>query len=122
MSSLQYKIDTKENFDTITPQMPEIAHNMADAFFSICEERLKNDKSAIIDFGNVISMDMRVSNRLAQLHNSFYDADLSLACCCVQANIRSQMASHLNIVPTLDEAIDLVSMEGLERELLGEDE
>jgi anti-anti-sigma regulatory factor len=117
---MQYKINTKENFDIIVPQMAQFVSIMAEELISHCAELQKNDKSAIIDFSNVLSIDGEMLVVLEKLHAGFYDCNLSCAFCNLNPDIKPLFSRELNIVPTQIEAIDLVSMEGLERELLGD--
>lgn len=115
---MQYKINTKENFDIIVPQMAQFDSIMAEELFQHCSELQKNDKSAIIDFSNVLSMDSAIISTLEKMYTAFYEHHLSCAFCHLHQDFRPLFSAELNIVPTQIEAIDLVSMEGLERELL----
>ncbi len=119
---MQYKIDTKEKFDIITPDLSHFEHRMADELQRHCEQLQKNDKSAIIDFSQVSSLDQEVADEIMQMHEHFYANNLSFVLCRLSADLKNIFRTELNITPTLDEAIDIVSMEGLERELLGEEE
>lgn len=115
-----YKIDTKENFSVITPQISEINSNMADELIVCCDELQKDDKSAIIDFVNVESIDADTIKKVEAIHPDFYSKNLSFALCNLSAGLRSSFSQEVNITPTLIEAIDIISMEGLERELMGD--
>jgi len=115
---MQYKINTKENFDIIVPQMAQFVSIMAEELIQLCSELQKNDKSAIIDFSDVLSIDNAMVSTLINLHTDFYEHNLSCAFCHLNQDLRPLFSAELNIVPTQIEAIDLVSMEGLERELL----
>ncbi|HMT35707.1 MAG TPA: hypothetical protein PKC41_07600 [Chitinophagaceae bacterium] len=115
-----YKIDTKENFDIITPQMSQFNYNMAEELITLCAQLQINDKSAIIDFTMVEGIDEKSIKALEHLHEQFYSNNVSLAFCHLTSKIKPLLSADLNITPTLIEAIDLISMEGLERELMGE--
>jgi anti-anti-sigma regulatory factor len=115
-----YKIDTKENFDIITPQMSQINYNMSEELVTICAQLQKNDKSAIIDFSNVVSVESEIINEIEKLHTQFYSNNLSFAICEVSTKFKPLFSPDLNITPTLIEAVDLISMEGLERELMSD--
>lgn len=115
-----YKIDTKQNLDIITPQMSQFKYIMADELVTLCAQLQKNDKSAIIDFNKVVSVEDVVLKQVEELHKQFYNSGLSFVLCNLTTDIKGLFSTELNVVPTQTEAIDLVSMEGLERELLGE--
>lgn len=117
---MTYKIDTKDKFDIITPQIPDFNYNMAEELITLCTQLQKSDKSVIIDFINVTSTEARLAKELEELHAQYYNGNLSFVICNMKANIKPVFSDELNVVPTLIEAIDIISMEGLERELLGE--
>ena len=117
---MTYKIDTKDKFDIITPQIPDFNYTMAEELITLCKQMQKSDKSVIIDFINVASTEERLAKEIETLHTTFYNSNLSFAICNIKANLKPVFSDELNIVPTLAEAIDIISMEGLERDLLGE--
>lgn len=119
------KIDTKETFDIITPESEHLDTKMADELQNICNNVQNNDKSAIVDLSRVASIEETLVLVLEKIHEDYYNHGLSFAVTNMQPAIRKLFSTNageqLNIVPTLAEAIDLVSMEGLERDLLGDD-
>lgn len=123
----KFKINTKEKFAILTPEMPIFDANMA----ADVNNWLKNDfantpLSLIFDLSDIRSADQDglktiIESRqlLGQLKRSFALAvspDLMIAF--KQKGLHHQM----NITPTLQEAIDIVMMEELERELNAEPE
>lgn len=78
------------------------------------------NKSVIISFENTAQIAPEIYDFLRAQHEEFYNAyQLSFVVCCIQANLVSPAIEELNITPTLIEAIDIVNMEVIERELLG---
>jgi hypothetical protein len=103
-----FKIDTKNNFDILTPQMSRFQTKMAEELITLCVQLQKNDKSAIVDFVNIETLEENCIPMIEQLQTEFYQNNLS------------QFPQELNCTPTLIEAIDIISMEGLERELMND--
>lgn len=119
---MSYKINTKENFNIITPQTANLTHKMTEDFINFSKDLIKERKSVIFDFYEIKTFQDAELSNLERIYHSFYEENLSCAFCNLQSALKSKLNVEMNIVPTLDEAIDLVSMEGLERELLGGDE
>ncbi|MBK7689599.1 MAG: hypothetical protein IPJ31_00230 [Bacteroidetes bacterium] len=115
-----FKIDTKNNFDILTPQMSRFHTKMAEELITLCAQLQKNDKSAIVDIVNIETIDAESIPLLEQAHTQFYQNNLSFAIATVIPSIKSQLPKDLNCTPTLIEAIDIISMEGLERELMND--
>jgi hypothetical protein len=115
-----YKIDTKENFDIITPQMSQFNYNMAEELITLCAQLQINDKSAIVDFMPIETVDDETIPIVEQVHTQFYENNLSFAIGSVKPIIKSKFSQNVNCTPTLIEAIDIISMEGLERELMND--
>lgn len=121
---MNYKIDTKENFDIITPQIAMLTSTLTDELSKLINKSREHDKSVIIDFTLVNEIHTEFLDFLAQTHETMYLDNLSFVLCQVGGNLKQQLQEadledSLNVAPTLIEAIDIVSMEVLERELLG---
>ncbi len=74
---------------------------------------------------NIANMDMASGNELMDLHNALYNNGCSLVFTSMNDSILNTMKKgqyhlSLNLAPTMIEAIDIISMEVLERDLLGE--
>ena len=123
---MKYKIDTRENFDIITPLYADFDTILAEQFNELVDDSRVNGRSLLIDLMNVNDMDASAWQKMETLHHEMYNDNLSLIICHVHSPSKKIIAEleleHvLNITPTMEEAIDLISMEGLERELLGEE-
>jgi hypothetical protein len=83
-------------------------------------------KSLIIDFSQIEQMSEKDVADIIQLQEKMYQENLSMAMYGLQKTCKPIWAGieeteTLNLTPTQQESIDLVSMEGLEREFLNED-
>jgi len=122
---MNYTIETKENFDIISPTQSEFNSQMAEEIKGLVNNALAKKRSLILNLKEVTSTTNDISE-LSNFHHNLYQENLSFVLCHVAASLKNELQQHelleeLNITPTLIEAIDIVSMEGLERELLGED-
>ncbi len=118
---MMFKIDTKEKITIISPQFAHLELNMAADLCKISLNAAQNGKSVIIDFSNIESIENTVVSELEKTVQTLYENEVSSAYCCMKKNLISLFHTIQNIVPTLDEAIDIVSMEGLERELFADE-
>ena len=119
---MPYTLETREKFDILKPD----ANFDFNEISPVAEENLQNGRSLILDLSSVSHLTNQHMDTLVQWHNEMYQNDLSFALCQLQEHVKPTWQSHaesdtLNLTPTLIEAIDLVSMEGLEREFLNED-
>lgn len=124
---MEFKIDTKDTFSTIMPVSGQINAKMADELISRCKEmRQSGSVNIIVDWGQCTGIEGASLEKLVTLHEESYAAGQSLVFTgineAVMATIKNEEADLLiNIAPTMREAIDIVSMEILERDLLGEE-
>lgn len=83
-------------------------------------DAVSDNKSVVISFEHVESVDKDVLDFLKNLHNELYDQyHLSFVMCCMGSTLMDESLHELNLTPTLVEALDIVNMEVIERELLG---
>lgn len=124
---MQFKIDTKDTFSVIIPVSEVFDAKMADALKEKCNQIGQSGrKNFIIDLGECDTLDKGVVNELVVLHEEIYGTEQSL----VFTGLNKQMVAALkenetdlliNYAPTMKEAIDIVSMEILERDLFNEE-
>lgn len=119
---MAYTLETREKFDILKPDADFNSSEMS----RLAEEIRQNQRSLILDLSLVNHFTNLNLDALVHVHNEMYQNDLSFALCQLQEPLKPIWQSHaetdtLNLTPTLIEAIDLVSMEGLEREFLSED-
>lgn len=121
---MRYKIDNRDNFDIITPLYPEIDNIMSAQLDELVDDSRENGRSLLMDMVHVHHLSEENLRLMETLHHEMYEDSLSLVFCHVHSNCRKAIADAslehvLNLTPTIAEAIDIISMEGLERELLG---
>lgn len=123
---MEFKIDTKSTYTVITPESTELNEIMAE---SLCHKVRalfeEGNRNFIIDLINTLSAQMDSSSVLLELHQLIYNNEGSLVFTNLQEPVmlnmkKEQLHLSLNITPTLIEAIDIINMEVLERDLLKE--
>jgi len=124
---MKYNINTKENFDIITPINDLFDQNLAEEIQEFLSASILKNRSAIIDFSSIQSIENNLNQTIIDWHHKMYDSNLSFALCEMNDEIKKSMQENeesdiLNITPKQIEAIDIVAMEGLERELLGDED
>ena len=122
------KIDTREKFHVITLNSTNIAANMTAELKDSLHALLKTPvKNVVMNLSNIQSVEPAAAEALANLQQYFYENNASFVFCEVQKPVEDFLESHgllefLNITPTESEAWDIVQMEEIERELLGDEE
>ena len=117
------KIDTKEKFHVITIHESALAANMTEKMDKVLLPLLDdNVKNAIINMKDIKIIDNAAAKRLVELHDRFYEEHASFVVCELQPELKQMMQDagaldKLNHTPTLSEAMDIVQMEEIEREL-----
>jgi anti-anti-sigma regulatory factor len=124
---MKYNIDTKENFDIITPINDLFDQDLAEEIQQFLSASILKNRSAIIDFSSIQSIENNLNQTIIDWHHKMYDSNLSFALCEMNDEVKKSMQENdefdiLNITPKQIEAIDIVAMEGLERELLGDED
>ena len=123
---MNFKIDTKEKFTVITPQTEHFDANIAEALWETATVGIdKEHCNVIVNLQQVLHSDAAAMNDLASLQQHFHAAKKSFVVCNVQAPITEiikgeDLEETLNITPTESEAWDVVQMEEVERELMGD--
>lgn len=124
---MEFKIDTKETFTIITPFASQINANFAEALATKCEEvRQNGSNNYIIDLNAAENADDAGLAALVQLHEDCYADNSSIVFTGINATVMTTMKVketdlQLNIAPKMIEAIDIISMEILERDLMSEE-
>jgi len=124
---MEFKIDTKNTFTIIMPAEGPINANLTGALHEKLEEmRQSGSKNFILDLQQCGETDNTSIGEFIRLHEESYSLDQSLVFTCINEPVMAAIKKVeadllLNIAPSMDEAIDIISMEILERELLGEE-
>jgi anti-anti-sigma regulatory factor len=125
---MRLKIDTKEKFTVITPEVDHLTANMADE----CSETLlaylqKDIPHIVIKMDMVKTIDETMAFSLARVQEAFYEKNCSCVICGLTPAAEKKLdeleiLEVLNVTPTESEAWDIVQMEEIERELLDDGE
>ncbi len=124
---MEFKIDTKDTFTVITPAAEAIDAKLADLLAKECALlRQKGSKNFIVDLQFAQTLNAEAIDMLADLNEDCYSSDESLVFTGITAPVMAVIKEHeadllLNIAPKMIEAVDIVSMEILERDLLSEE-
>jgi len=124
---MNVKIDTKEKFTVITPNMHEFSANMTDEMDDLLLAYLNKDiPHIVLNCKEIKKVDEKAGERLATLQQQFYENNASFIICELQEDIEEmldklELLELMNITKTESEAWDIVQMEEIERELSNED-
>lgn len=122
----EFKIDTKLNYSIIKCPNGALDVKMAEDLTQKVNEWLKDGRNNfIIDLSDNEIMAFEAGAPLLELHHQLYKQEHSFVIACPQTAVLALMKKEqwhldLNICPTLQEAVDIVNMEILERDLLKE--
>ena len=124
---MEFKIDTKDAFTVIIPSTRALDAKLAEEIVSKCEEtRLNGSNNLIIDLQHVTEANSDAIEKMVELHENSYSSDQSLVFTGIGTNLMASLKASetdllLNIAPKMIEAVDIISMEILERDLFGEE-
>ena len=123
---MNFKIDTKEKFTVITPLNENLSDKLTEELTQIATEQLTKDvRNVVVNLKNVFSLNESVATHLVKLEQTFYENNASFVICELQPSVETEFEQDelldlLNITPTESEAWDIVQMEEIERELMGD--
>lgn len=125
---MNFKIDTKEKFTVITPEMDLLNANIAAELWKTATMHLNAaPHNVIVNLSHINKVDADAVNDMVGLQQHFYANGASFVICGIAKQIMPLFESEdltdvLNITPTESEAYDIVQMDEIERELMnGED-
>ena len=125
---MEVKTDTKERFHVIRVKTPEMSATMAEDLDRQLRELLKDStRNVVLNLCDVKSMQEEAAEKLVRTQQKFYESGASFVVCEMPESLEEFLDSKdllelINATPTESEAYDIVQMEEIERELLGEDE
>lgn len=123
---MNINIIVKPSFSILIPETElldlESANQLAE---KIQEQKVAGNTNFIIDLHHCSDMDYAVGNVLMELHDKIYEHAGSLVFCELNDTVlqkikKEQLHLTLNFTPTFVEAVDMVNMESLERDLYNE--
>lgn len=120
---MKFKIDTKEKIVVFCPEEAALDANLSDDFITTATTLPElNGRNLILDMTLVEKTDEKGIEAILTVYQCMYDNKLSCALTglnnTLTATLKEAGNDMLNIAPTMAEAIDLIMMEELERELL----
>ena len=123
---MNFKIDTREKFTMITPVSDFSSDNLTAEFKELVLSFLQHKTNLVINLKNVGTVEEKLINEIAALQEKFYEQSTSFVMCELQPFVLSvikelELDDVLNITLTETEAWDIVQMEEVERELLGDE-
>lgn len=124
---MNVKFDTKEKFHVITPQEHSLSVNMTGELRTLLLSCLeKTEKNVVFSLKQVSELDEATATLLAELQQEFYEHQASFVICELQEKVEQWLDEKgllelMNVTPTESEAWDIVQMEEIERELLGDE-
>ena len=124
---MQVKTNTKEKFHVITVTAPALTADMAAELSDLLLAYLQNDvKNLILNLKELQSLDEIAAERLVKLQQIFYEKNSSFVICELQKPVEDfldnvNLLEVMNTTPTESEAMDIVQMEEIERDLLNEE-
>jgi len=124
---MNVKIDTKERFTVITPEEALLSVNMTDELNKLLLNYLQKDiPHVILKMDAVKTVDEPMAENIAKVQQQFYENNASFVICGLQKDVvqlleQKELLEFMNVTPSESEAWDMVQMEEVERELLGDD-
>ena len=124
---MQVKTDTKERFHAITVLEPALTATMTDELSDCLLPFLQNDvKNLVLKLSNTATIEVAAAEKLVQVQQRFYENGASFVICELQPGVEDfldslELLEIMNVTPTESEAWDIVQMEEIERELMGDE-
>ena len=124
---MKFKIDTKEKFRVITLEEPQLSAIMSDNLRKLLMNYLSDPiQNIILNLTLTNHISAEVAQVLVDVQQEFYNHNHSFVICCLQKEAEKELDQYealelLNTTPTESEAWDIIQMEEIERELLGDE-
>jgi anti-anti-sigma factor len=125
---MEVKTDTKEKFHVIRVKTPEFTANMAAELNHQLIVLLKDTtKNVVLNLNGIITITEEAAEVLVRTQQKFYESGASFVICELNKEAEAfldekELLQIMNITPTESEAYDIVQMEEIERELLGDED
>ena len=124
---MEFKIDTKTSYTIVKPLTDRINAALTEAIRQKQAELGQSvSQNLIVDLSGCSIYDDTTLPALMVLHEDFYSNNHSLVFTGMAEDIAQQLQTDkeeqsINIAPTMAEAIDIISMDILERDLFNEE-
>ena len=125
---MEVKTSTKEKFHVITVESDHLSANMTETLVLQLNEYLGSDiKNLVLNLEQIKTIDEDSAEALVKCQQGFYENAASFVICSLHPDVENfldekDLLELMNVTPTTSEAGDIVQMEEIERELLGDDE
>jgi anti-anti-sigma regulatory factor len=125
---MEVKTDTKEKFHVIGVETPNLSANMAaqlnDQLNSLLLNKIRN---VVLNARGIGAVEEEAAEALVRTQQKFYESGASFVICELNPQVEAFLDSKdlleiMNVTPTESEAWDIVQMEEIERELLGDED
>jgi anti-anti-sigma regulatory factor len=122
---MEVKTDTKEKFHVIRVETPFLSAIMAEDLSKQLLAYLEtNIRNVVLNAQGIGAMEEEAAESLVRTQQKFYESEASFVICGWPPDVESFLDSKdllelMNSTPTESEAWDIVQMEEIERELLG---
>ncbi len=123
---MKVKIDTKEKFHVISIHEPFLAANMTETMEDLFLPFLENSvRNLVVNLQDIQHIDNAAAESLVKVQQTFYENNSSFVICELTDEVEQYLdeiglLELLNYTPTESEGFDIVQMEEIERELLGD--
>jgi len=123
---MNVKIDTKEKFSVITAKEADISASMTDSLTDMLLPYLTKELPHIVlNMKDVNTIAEEAAEKIADLQQQFYEKNASFIVCGLQKEVENvfeqmDLLDTMNVTPTESEAWDIVQMEEIEREVMGD--
>jgi anti-anti-sigma factor len=123
---MNVKIDTKEKFNVITPVIAEMPANLTEELDELLSGYLTKDvPHLVLNMKEVQELSHEAGEKIAGIQQQFYENNASFVVCELSEPVEEQLEKwelleFMNVTPTESEAWDIVQMEEVERELMGD--
>jgi anti-anti-sigma factor len=125
---MEVKTDTKEKFHVIRVETSQLSANMAAElnrqFLDLLKDTIKN---IVLNLSSVKTIEEEAAEVLVRIQQKFYEQEASFVICGLSESVEAfldekDLLELMNVTPTESEAGDIVQMEEIERELLGNED
>ena len=125
---MEVKTDTKERFHVITVDSTHLSANMTEDLCKHLTTYLQQDiKNVVLKLNSLNTIDEAGAECLVKTQQQFYENGASFVVCELTSSLETfldekNLLELMNTTPTESEAYDIVQMEEIERELLGDED
>jgi anti-anti-sigma factor len=118
-----FKIDTREKFYVIKIEEIDLSANLADDFTELLTNCLDTmPKNSIINLNKVDTISTEIIQQLVSFQEFSVENNISLVFCGLTKGVKSILSNQnlldiIHTTPTESEAVDMIYMEEMEREM-----